>query len=167
MCDLGLLVLRRAMSDARQWPGLKDAVNVSATQLRANGFLADIKALLVQTGATADQIEIEITEGVLLNDDTTTQSVLRDLRHMGFSIALDDVGTGYSSLGYLSRYPVDKIKIDRSFVSNLGVDPEAEAVIRAIVKLSKALNLNIVAEGEETREQKKILRATGCNNIQG
>jgi EAL domain-containing protein (putative c-di-GMP-specific phosphodiesterase class I) len=86
---------------------------------------------------------------------------------MGFTIALDDFGTGYSSLGYLSRYPVDKIKIDRSFVSNLGVDPEAEAVIRAIVKLSKALNLNIVAEGVETRAQKNILRQTGCNIIQG
>ncbi len=104
---------------------------------------------------------------MLLNDDHATQIVLRDLRHMGFSIALDDFGTGYSSLGYLSRYPVDKIKIDRSFVSNLGVDPEAEAVIRAIVKLSKALNLNIVAEGVETRAQKNILRSTGCNIIQG
>jgi diguanylate cyclase (GGDEF)-like protein len=167
MNELGTFVMRRAMIDARRWPGLKVAVNVSATQLRAPDFLATIRMLLEETRTPATQIEIEITEGVLLNDDHVTQVILRDLRHMGFTIALDDFGTGYSSLGYLSRYPVDKIKIDRSFVSNLGVDPEAEAVIRAIVKLSKALNLNIVAEGVETRAQKNILRQTGCNIIQG
>ena len=167
MSDLGTLVMRRAMQDAHRWPGLKVAVNVSATQMRHADFLKTIRDLLDETHTPASQIEIEITEGVLLNDDHATQIVLRDLRHMGFSIALDDFGTGYSSLGYLSRYPVDKIKIDRSFVSNLGVDPEAEAVIRAIVKLSKALNLNIVAEGVETRAQKNILRSTGCNIIQG
>ncbi len=167
MNELGTFVLRRAMIDARRWPGLKVAVNVSATQLRSADFLATVRMLLEETRTPATQIEIEITEGVLLNDDHVTQVVLRDLRHMGFTIALDDFGTGYSSLGYLSRYPVDKIKIDRSFVSNLGNDPEAEAVIRAIVKLSKALNLNIVAEGVETRAQKSILRQVGCNIIQG
>ena len=167
MNDLGYLVMRRAMQDARTWPGLKVAVNVSATQMRAPDFMATVKTLLAEAAISAGQIEIEITEGVLLNDDHATQIVLRDLRQMGFTIALDDFGTGYSSLGYLSRYPVDKIKIDRSFVSNLGVDPEAEAVIRAIVKLSKALNLNIVAEGVETRAQKNILRQTGCTIIQG
>ncbi|WP_235075858.1 putative bifunctional diguanylate cyclase/phosphodiesterase [Asticcacaulis sp. AC460] len=167
MHDLGSLVMRRAMRDSHRWPGLKVAVNVSATQLRHACFVGQMRDMLAETHTVAGQIEIEITEGVLLNDDSVTQTVLRDLRNMGFSIALDDFGTGYSSLGYLSRYPVDKIKIDRSFVSNLGVDPEAEAVIRAIVKLSKALNLNIVAEGVETRAQKNILRQTGCQIIQG
>ncbi len=167
MSELGTLVMRRAMTDAHRWPGLKVAVNVSATQMRHPDFLKTVRQLLVETGTPATTVEIEITEGVLLNDDHITQVVLRDLRHMGFTIALDDFGTGYSSLGYLSRYPVDKIKIDRSFVSNLGVDPEAEAVIRAIVKLSKALNLGIVAEGVETKAQKSILRSTGCNIIQG
>ncbi len=167
MNDLGTLVMRRAMQDARRWPGLKVAVNVSATQLRSADFIETLRGLLEETRTPASQIELEITEGVLLNDDHTTQLMLRDLRHMGFSIALDDFGTGYSSLGYLSRYPVDKIKIDRSFVSNLGIDPESEAVIRAIVKLSKALNLAIVAEGVETRTQKNILRQTGCTIIQG
>ncbi|MBW8734104.1 MAG: EAL domain-containing protein, partial [Asticcacaulis sp.] len=167
MNDLGTMVMRRAMQDARRWPGLKVAVNVSATQLRSSDFIDILRGLIEETRTPASQIELEITEGVLLNDDHTTQIVLRELRHMGFSIALDDFGTGYSSLGYLSRYPVDKIKIDRSFVSNLGVDPESEAVIRAIVKLSKALNLSIVAEGVETRAQKTILRQTGCPIIQG
>ncbi len=167
MQDLGTLVMRRALNDAKRWPGLKVAVNVSATQMRSGNFIPHMKALLAESQTPAAQIEIEITEGVLLNDDNTTQMILRDLRQLGLTIALDDFGTGYSSLGYLSRYPVDKIKIDRSFVSNLGVDPEAEAVIRAIVKLSKALNMNIVAEGVETRAQKNILRQTGCNIIQG
>ncbi|MGA9657748.1 MAG: EAL domain-containing protein [Asticcacaulis sp.] len=167
MQELGAQVMRRAMLDSHRWPGLKVAVNVSATQMRCMGFIKEIKALLAETKTSAEQIEIEITEGVLLNDDHTTQMILHDLRQMGFSIALDDFGTGYSSLGYLSRYPVDKIKIDRSFVSNLGVDPDAETVIRAIVKLSKALNLNILAEGVETRAQKNILRQTGCHIIQG
>ncbi|MDV6332454.1 EAL domain-containing protein [Asticcacaulis sp. 201] len=167
MQELGTLVMRRAMMDAHRWPGLKVAVNVSASQIRCAAFVTQMKEMLIETHTTAGQIEIEITEGVLLNDDSATQMILHDLRHMGFSIALDDFGTGYSSLGYLSRYPVDKIKIDRSFVSNLGVDPEAEAVIRAIVKLAKALNLNIVAEGVETRAQKNLLRQAGCNIIQG
>ena len=167
MNDLGTFVMRKAMQDARRWPGLKVAINVSATQLRSPDFMHTVRELLDESRTPATQIEIEITEGVLLNDDHSTQIVLRDLRHLGFSIALDDFGTGYSSLGYLSRYPVDKIKIDRSFVSNLGNDPEAEAVIRAIVKLSKALNLNIVAEGVETRAQKSLLRQCGCNIIQG
>ena len=167
MVELGHLVMRRAMQDAQRWPGLKVAVNVSASQMRCKGFIGAVRDLLAETGASAHQIELEITEGVLLNDDATTQMMLRDLRHMGFTIALDDFGTGYSSLSYLSRYPVDKIKIDRSFVANLGVDPEAEAVIRAIVKLSKALNLATVAEGVETRAQKTILRQSGCGIIQG
>jgi diguanylate cyclase (GGDEF)-like protein len=167
MNDLGSFVMRRAMQDSHRWPGLKVAVNVSATQMRQPDFVASLGEMLAETRTQASQIEIEITEGVLLADDHRSQLVLRDLRHMGFSIALDDFGTGYSSLGYLSRYPVDKIKIDRSFVSNLGVDPEAEAVIRAIVKLSKALNLNIIAEGVETRAQKNLLRQAGCQTIQG
>jgi diguanylate cyclase (GGDEF)-like protein len=167
MGELGQLVMRRAMQDSHRWPGLKVAINVSASQMRSKSFIATVRELLAQTHTSAAQIELEITEGVLLNDDNTTQMILRDLRHMGFTIALDDFGTGYSSLSYLSRYPVDKIKIDRSFVANLGVDPEAEAVIRAIVKLSKALNLNTVAEGVETRAQKTILRQAGCGIIQG
>jgi diguanylate cyclase (GGDEF)-like protein len=167
MTDLGSLIMRRAMVDSKRWPGLKVAINVSASQMRTGKFISSVKALLDETKVDATNIEIEITEGVLLNDDQQTQMVLRDLRAMGFSIALDDFGTGYSSLSYLSRYPVDKIKIDRSFVSNLGADPEAETVIRAIVKLAKALNLNIVAEGVETKSQRSILRQAGCPIIQG
>lgn len=167
MCELGALIMHRAMIDSRRWPGLKVAINVSATQLRSTRFLSSLSSLLASTGVQAQSIEIEITEGVLLNDDQNTQNTLRELRQMGFSIALDDFGTGYSSLSYLNRYPVDKIKIDRSFVANLGIDPDAEAVIRAIIRLAKALNLGILAEGVETRGQRNILRQAGCPVMQG
>ncbi len=167
MIDLGAVIMRRAMMDSHRWPGLKVAVNVSATQLRGGQFIPRLKEMMQETGVSATRIEIEITEGVLLNDDHQTQIILKDLRSMGFTIALDDFGTGYSSLSYLGRYPVDKIKIDRSFVSNLGVDAEADAVIRAIVKLAKALHLNIVAEGVETKQQRSILKQAGCPIIQG
>ncbi|MFT4090572.1 MAG: EAL domain-containing protein [Asticcacaulis sp.] len=167
MNELGDLIMERAMIDSKRWPGLKVAINVSATQLRSTRFLARVSAILSSTGIPAQSIEMEITEGVLLNDDQITQQTLRELRQMGFSIALDDFGTGYSSLSYLNRYPVDKIKIDRSFVANLGLDPDAEAVIRAIIRLAKALNLNILAEGVETRGQRNILRQAGCQVMQG
>jgi len=167
MCELGALIMQRTMIDSKRWPGLKVAVNVSATQLRSSRFLARVATLLSSTGVQAQAIEIEITEGVLLNDDQNTQQTLRELRQMGFSIALDDFGTGYSSLSYLNRYPVDKIKIDRSFVANLGIDPDAEAVIRAIIRLAKALNLGILAEGVETRGQRNIMRQAGCPIMQG
>ncbi|MCA1935370.1 putative bifunctional diguanylate cyclase/phosphodiesterase [Asticcacaulis sp.] len=167
MMDLGTLIMRRALIDSKRWPGLKVAINVSATQLRSSRFLPELKDMLRETGVEPRSIEIEITEGMLLNDDQPTQNTLNALRQMGFSIALDDFGTGYSSLSYLSRYPVDKIKIDRSFVSNLGVDPDAEALIRAIIKLAKALHLSILAEGVETQAQSHILRQAGCAIIQG
>lgn len=167
MMDMGSQIMRRALIDSKRWPGLKVAVNVSATQLRSPRFLPELKEMLVETGVEPRAIEIEITEGMLLNDDQATQNTLNALRQMGFSIALDDFGTGYSSLSYLSRYPVDKIKIDRSFVSNLGVDPDAEALIRAIIKLAKALHLSILAEGVETKAQSQILRQAGCAIIQG
>ena len=167
MHDLGNLIMRRAMIDSKRWPGLKVAINVSATQLRSTRFLTELRDMLSETGVEPRMLEVEITEGMLLNDDQPTQNTLNALRHMGFSIALDDFGTGYSSLSYLGRYPVDKIKIDRSFVSNLGVDPDADALIRAIIKLAKALHLSILAEGVETKAQSQILRQAGCPIIQG
>ena len=167
MTELGAMIMRKAVKDAKRWPNLKVAINVSASQMKSADFMATIREIMATADINPAQIEIEITEGVLLNDDNVTQHILRDIRHMGFSIALDDFGTGYSSLSYLNRYPVDKIKIDRSFVSNLGADPEAEAVVRAIIKLAKALNLNVLAEGVETAKQRQVLKLAGCNIIQG
>jgi EAL domain-containing protein (putative c-di-GMP-specific phosphodiesterase class I) len=104
---------------------------------------------------------------MLLGDDALTHDSLRRIRAMGFRIALDDFGTGYSSLSYLQRYPIDKIKIDRSFITNLGIDNDAEAVVSAIVKLAKALGLSVIAEGVETETQRTRLTAAGCAVVQG
>ena len=165
--ELGEFTLRRAFTDSLRWPRLTVAVNVSAIQIRAGDFDRLAGRLLRETGADPRRIELEITEGILLEDDEVTQETLGRLRAMGFSLALDDFGTGYSSLAYLRRYPIDKIKIDRSFITNLGAEREAEAVVGAIVKLARALNLKVIAEGVETDAQRSGLSRAGCHNIQG
>ena len=164
---LGAFTFRRAFADSLRWPNLRVAVNVSAIQLRSTGFLPLIRQILKETGADSRRIELEITEGVLLNDDFATHQTLRTLREIGFTIALDDFGTGYSSLSYLRKYPVDKVKIDRSFITSLGNDREAEAVVGAIVKLARALSLDVIAEGVETDAQLAGLRRAGCRDVQG
>jgi diguanylate cyclase (GGDEF)-like protein len=164
---LGQLVMRRAFTDSRRWKDLKVAVNVSALQMKQADFPDQVAALLHETGALAEKIELEITEGALLGDDETTHRAIERLRDMGFSLALDDFGTGYSSLSYLRRYPIDKIKIDRSFITPLGQDKEASAVVHAIVRLAKALHLSVIAEGVETNQQREQLKEIGCAQAQG
>jgi len=167
MPTLGRFVFQRAFRDAARWPHLKIAVNVSATQIVRADFLPDVTNLLAETGANASRFEIEITEGVLLGEDVQTQANLRGLRSLGFSLALDDFGVGYSSLGYLIQHRVDKIKIDRSFVTPLGSSPSADAVVGAMIKLGDALGLRVLAEGVETETQRKRLSELGCNELQG
>lgn len=164
---IGFFTLRRAFEDSQRWPGLKVAINVSPVQLRSKGFAEALSALVTETGIDPTTFELEITEGVLLGDDTRTHDTLRQVRDLGFRLALDDFGTGYSSLSYLHRYPIDKIKIDRSFVTNLGVDKDADAIIAAIVRLARALNLTVIAEGVETDEQRLRLVLAGCSDMQG
>ncbi len=164
---LGEFTLRRALADSRRWPDLRVAVNISAAQLRSHGFLALIDRVLVETQADPKMIELEITESLLLEENDRNARILAQLRAMGFNLALDDFGTGYSSLAYLRRYPVDKIKIDRSFITNLGVEKEAEAVVGAIVNLARALDLEVIAEGVETEIQRIGLGRAGCSQIQG
>ena len=164
---LGEYTLRRAFTDSLRWPGLSVAVNVSARQLRNGDFAELANRVLRDTGADPKRIELEITEGVLLEDDQSTHETLHKLRTIGFSLALDDFGTGYSSLAYLRRYPVDKIKIDRSFVTTLGTEKESEAVVTAIVRLARALSLEVIAEGVETEAQRSGLRRAGCTEVQG
>ncbi|MGE3745069.1 MAG: EAL domain-containing protein [Sphingomonadaceae bacterium] len=167
IAELGLFTLRRAFEDSRRWPGLRVAINVSASQLRLKDFLSRLRELVEEMHVDPRQFELEITEGLLLGDDPVTHETLAQIRTMGFSIALDDFGTGYSSLSYLQQYPIDKIKIDRSFIKNLGVEREAEAVVAAIVKLARALNLRVIAEGVETEDQLRCLLAVGCGETQG
>jgi predicted signal transduction protein with EAL and GGDEF domain len=165
--DLGLFALRRAFEDSHRWPGLKIAVNISANQIRDKSFITKLGALVRETRVNANHFDLEITEGILLGDDPETQTRLHALNKMGFGLALDDFGTGYSSLSYLHRYPIGKIKIDRSFIANLGIEAEADAVVDAIVKLARALGLGVVAEGVETAAQFAHLKAAGCAELQG
>ncbi|WP_298161259.1 bifunctional diguanylate cyclase/phosphodiesterase [Brevundimonas sp.] len=164
---LGRYAMDRSFADSALWPGLKIAINVSPVQLRSTTFIATVKALLARHGVKAQTFEFEITEGMLLEADATVLGNLEQLRKMGFQIALDDFGTGYSSLSYLGRFPIDKIKIDRAFVTPLGLRNDAASIIRAISDLSEALGVKVLAEGVETRSQLDILRAEGCNQAQG
>jgi len=164
---LGRFALRQCFFDAKQWPGLKVAINVSAAQVRSGGLVATLQELLAESGSNPRNFELEITEGVLLADEAQTYETLNAVRRLGFSIALDDFGTGYSSLSYLRRFPVDKIKIDRSFVVHLGRRPESSAIIKAILDLAEALELKVIAEGVETRAQVDRLGQLGCTLYQG
>ncbi|WP_117193800.1 ammonium transporter [Rhizobium terrae] len=143
------------------------SVNVSPLQFRHADFMADLAELLKSTGADPRRIELEITESVLIEDDKRAVQILNDLKRMGFQIALDDFGTGYSSLSYLSRYPFDTIKIDRSFVNNIGVVENAQVIVRTIIDLGTGLGMKIVAEGVETAEQALFLAHAGCEELQG
>jgi diguanylate cyclase (GGDEF)-like protein len=165
--DLGMFVLRRAFEDSKRWKNLKVAVNISPKQLRMKDFAQRVLALAKEIGVEPSRFELEITEGYLLADDPDTTGILNRLRDEGFELALDDFGTGYSSLSYLQRYPINRIKIDRSFVANLGIASQAEEFITAIVRLARALNLSVIAEGVETKSQHSRLTYAGCSDMQG
>lgn len=165
--DVGDFALRQAAHDSLSWGHIKVAVNVSATQLQDEAFVEHAMSIVASQGADLHDIEIELTEGVLLADSEHTRATLLALHDAGFSIALDDFGTGYSSLSYLQRFPIDKLKIDRAFVQNLGLDPKADALFTAIVRLAQSLDMRVIAEGVETEEQWLRLTRAGCPKIQG
>jgi diguanylate cyclase (GGDEF)-like protein len=165
---IGAWVLHRACSDAATWPGhLKVAVNLSPAQFRGRVLTADVAAALASSGLPAALLELEITESLLIGDDQAVLATLHELRSMGARISMDDFGTGYSSLSYLRRFPFDKIKIDQSFVSGLGVDADCAAIVRAVIGLGRSLGITVNAEGVETAEQMAALRAEGCGELQG
>jgi diguanylate cyclase (GGDEF)-like protein len=164
---LGRFALRQAILDSRDWPGLKVAINISAAHIRSGNLVDSLRGLLAETDANPQDLEIEITEGVLLADEPETYETLNAVRKLGLALSLDDFGTGYSSLSYLRRFPVDKIKIDRSFVSHLGKRPESSAIVQAIVDMADALGLKVIAEGVETAEQVDRLSQAGCGLFQG
>lgn len=165
--QLGEFVLRRAAQFGARWPGRTVAVNISPAQLRNPTFADRVFAVLAQTGMRPIDLEIEITEGILLDDESIASSTIRSFREAGISVALDDFGTGYSSLNYLKRYPVDRIKIDRSFISQLSSATSTNAIVQAMVTLAHALDIEVTAEGVETEEQYRVLIAMGCNTFQG
>lgn len=165
--SLGQFTIRQAFKDARRWPTLRIAVNISAVQLRQRGFPEWLKSVADEQGIDPARVELEITERILLGDDSRTQNMLGKLRRYRFRIVLDDFGTGYSSLSYLQRYPIDKVKIDRTFVGRIGEEEGAEAIVVAIVRLTKALGLDVIAEGVETEAQRLTLAVAGCSEVQG
>jgi EAL domain-containing protein (putative c-di-GMP-specific phosphodiesterase class I) len=126
-----------------------------------------VSRILDETGFDPRRLEIEITENMLLHATPEVLGQLAEMRRLGIRIVLDDFGTGYSSLGYLRRFPVDKIKIDQSFVKNLGVTEEAAAIVECVARLGRALGLTVTAEGVETSEQHRFVRAAGCHQLQG
>jgi diguanylate cyclase (GGDEF)-like protein len=164
---LGEFVLRRSLGFGARWPGRRVAVNLSPVQLMNPTFPERLLDLLIETGMRPSDLELEITEGILLDRQSTAVETLTALRNAGIRIALDDFGTGYSSLSYLKHYPVDCIKIDRSFVAQLGPSSTSEAIVNTMVALAHALGIEVTAEGVETNEQMTILTGMGCNLFQG
>ncbi|MEE1656169.1 EAL domain-containing protein [Microvirga sp. CF3062] len=164
---LGEWILRQACTASRRWPDLFVSVNLSPVQFRSCDFADRLIAIVRECGGHPQRIELEVTEGVLLEEDGRTNDALQRLREAGFRIALDDFGTGYSSLGYLHRFEVDKIKIDRSFTQSLGQGGKAATVIKAIVALGHAMSITVTAEGVETEIQRSFLDTAGCNEMQG
>ena len=164
---LGEYVLRRVFAETGKWRKARVAINVSAEQMRAPGFAALVARLAAEAGISPVRYEIELTETALLGDEPVTVENIEALKRLGFSFALDDFGTGYSSLSVLQRFSVDKIKIDRSFVSGVEVDHEAEALVDAMIRLARALELKVIAEGVESEAQREQLVKCGCTEFQG
>ena len=164
---LGTHVLRRACLDAKAWPGLIVAVNVSPLQFRRNDFVDVVQRILRETDCDPAYLELEITESTFLGAVDAAEQAMRRLKALGVRLALDDFGTGYSSLLYLRRFPFDKLKIDHTFVHSIDTATDAAAIVHAVVSLSRGLQMTVTAEGVETLEQQLFLRAAGVHSMQG
>ncbi|UVM60305.1 bifunctional diguanylate cyclase/phosphodiesterase [Pseudomonas sp. B21-010] len=176
--DSGLIVplsqwvLQEACQQACRWQaqGMRPlylSVNVSAIDFRQRGFVEGIARTLKETGLAPTQLELEITESVLMQNVDTTVAILKAIKQQGIRLAIDDFGTGYSSLSYLQKFPVDVLKIDQSFVGDLSIDSNDAKLVSTIISLGKSLNLHIIAEGVETREQLEFLKQHHCEEVQG
>jgi EAL domain-containing protein (putative c-di-GMP-specific phosphodiesterase class I) len=165
---IGAWVLRTACREAMGWPdGVGVAVNVSATQFARADVVEQVATALRESGLAPHRLEVEITETALLNDNRRTVETLHALRKLGVSVAMDDFGTGYSSLSYLRSFPFDKLKIDRSFIRDLGDTGESAAIVRAIAGIGQSLGIKTTAEGVETEAQMRQLIGDGCTELQG
>jgi diguanylate cyclase (GGDEF)-like protein/PAS domain S-box-containing protein len=170
--QIGRWVLREACTQARVWqnaglPPLPIAVNVSAVEFRDKGFLEGVRTILSETGLESRYLELEVTEGVLMEDAESTASVLQELKTMGVHLAVDDFGTGYSSLSYLRQFPIDVLKIDQSFIHQITSDPDDSSIVSAIIHMGKSLKHLVIAEGIETQEQRSYLQTQRCTEGQG
>jgi diguanylate cyclase (GGDEF)-like protein len=167
MSQLGEFVLRRALKDAKRWPELYIALNLSPVQVKDRALFNLVTSVLAKTEVDPSRVVLEITEGVLLDEPEEMRKRLDELRGLGLRIALDDFGSGYSSLAYLQRFPFDMLKIDRGFVTPLGRSENSGVIVQAIVALGRALGLSVLVEGVETEEQRVLLRLAGCDEMQG
>ena len=166
--SLGEWALQRACAEAANWPkSVKVAVNLSPVQFRDRGLALHVVSALAKSGLPAQRLELEVTERLLLEDSDGTLATMEPLKNLGVSISLDDFGTGYSSLNYLRKFPFQKIKIDQSFIQGLGEERDAQAIIGAVAGLGASLDKTVVAEGIETEEQMRQVKAHGCHEGQG
>jgi diguanylate cyclase (GGDEF)-like protein/PAS domain S-box-containing protein len=169
---IGAWVLQKACCQNRDWqreglPAVRMSVNISAVQFRQAGFAETVRQALADSGLDARYLELEVTESVIMHDADRVTATLGELKQMGLELAIDDFGTGYSSLNYLKRFPIDRLKIDQSFVRDIPSDGEDAAIISAIIGLTRNLGLRTIAEGVETHEQLEFLRGQGCDEVQG
>jgi EAL domain-containing protein (putative c-di-GMP-specific phosphodiesterase class I) len=169
---IGEWVLRTACRQVKAWidagvPPLRVAVNVSARQLRKQDFPDIVASALIESGLPAQLLEIEITESAVMEEPEEARLILDKLKAMGITLAIDDFGTGYSSLAYLKLFPIDNLKIDRSFVTDIGRHTDDAAIAISTIALAHSLGINVIAEGVETEAQHDLLRAHHCNEFQG
>lgn len=166
--EMGEWILRETCREAASWPKpLQVAVNLSPAQFMHGDVVGLVHSILIETGLAPGRLELEITEGVLIEDFDRGLALLRRLKALGVRISMDDFGSGYSSLSYLQAFPFDKIKIDRAFIINLGRNPQSAAIVRAVIDLGHGLEMSIIAEGVETVEQLAFLAEEGCDGVQG
>ncbi|MET4258085.1 diguanylate cyclase (GGDEF)-like protein/PAS domain S-box-containing protein [Bradyrhizobium sp. S3.12.5] len=166
--EMGEWILREACREAASWPKpMQVAVNLSPAQFMHGDVVGLVHAILIETGLAPGRLELEITEGVLIEDFDRGLALLRRLKALGVRISMDDFGSGYSSLSYLQAFPFDKIKIDRTFIMNLGRNPQSAAIVRAVIDLGHGLEMSIIAEGVETIDQLAFLAREGCDGVQG
>lgn len=169
---IGDWVLRTACAQFKQWRGMnispaRLAVNISSRQFMQADFVDSINKIIISTGMLPDELELEITESLLMDLRINTKLIFSELATMGVRIAIDDFGTGYSSLGYLKRFPVHTLKIDRSFIHDIPADTQATTLTLSIIAMAQALNMEVIAEGVESKQQIDVLRSSGCNFVQG
>jgi EAL domain-containing protein (putative c-di-GMP-specific phosphodiesterase class I) len=169
---IGTWVLREACQQAQAWvaaglPNCTMAVNISAIQLRQENFADTVFAILEETGLDPRFLEVELTESVLMKHAESTASILKTLRARGVQVAVDDFGTGYSSLSYLRKFPIDALKIDQSFVSQITTVPDESIIVQAIISMGRSLKFRVIAEGVETQQQLAFLQAHQCDEAQG
>jgi EAL domain-containing protein (putative c-di-GMP-specific phosphodiesterase class I) len=170
--SIGEWVLREACRQAREWqtdglPFIRIAVNISPSQFRQPKFLDMVRSALVDHGLVPQYLEIELTETTVMDHADGSVEILEELSRMGVIVSIDDFGTGYSSMSYLRRFPIDKLKIDRSFIKDLTTHADAASIVKAIISLGHSLQLKVVAEGVETAQQLEQLRELGCDQFQG